>query len=140
MLGKHFVRNYPDGALELQNLQQHEQQCTGDQKSSKTGASREAISQFMRGVMDEFTHLGNFPKPVDPTLIICVVAANDAYVPRDSVADLNELWPEAEVRYIPKKGHVGAWLFDHGFFRSAVADGIWRMARKHYACTLASFS
>ncbi|KAK7066697.1 hypothetical protein SK128_016797 [Halocaridina rubra] len=33
--------------------------------------------QFMRGVMDECTHLGNFSVPVDPSLIIIVAAEND---------------------------------------------------------------
>lgn len=33
--------------------------------------------QFMRGVMDECTHLGNFSIPVDPSLIIIVAAKND---------------------------------------------------------------
>lgn len=33
--------------------------------------------QFMRGIMDECTHLGNFSIPVDPSLIIIVAAKND---------------------------------------------------------------
>lgn len=33
--------------------------------------------QFMRGVMDECTHLGNFSVPVDPSLVIIVAAEND---------------------------------------------------------------
>lgn len=41
--------------------------------------------QFMRGVMDECTHLGNFTVPVDPSLIIIVAAENDGYVPGHSL-------------------------------------------------------
>lgn len=44
--------------------------------------------QFMRGVMDEFTHLGNFSAPLDTSLVIGVQAENDAYVPRQRVTDL----------------------------------------------------
>ena len=33
--------------------------------------------QFMRGVMDECTHLANFSIPVDPSLAIIVAAQND---------------------------------------------------------------
>lgn len=33
--------------------------------------------QFMRGIMDECTHLGNFSIPVDPSLVIIVAAKND---------------------------------------------------------------
>jgi hypothetical protein len=41
--------------------------------SSKSKVQKEAI-QFMRGVMDEFTHLKNFAMPVDPDLIIVIAA------------------------------------------------------------------
>jgi hypothetical protein len=37
---------------------------------------KEAI-QFMRGMMDEFTHLKNFSRPIDPELIIVIAARLD---------------------------------------------------------------
>ncbi|KAG7159527.1 ABHD18-like [Homarus americanus] len=40
--------------------------------------------QFMRGVMDECTHLGNFSVPVDPSLVIIVAAENDGQAIKDS--------------------------------------------------------
>ena len=76
---------------------------------------QEALA-FMRGVMDECTHLGNFSCPVDPTLIIIIAARNDAYVPRDSVLSLEEIWPGAEVRYIDS-GHIVSFLLKQDVFR-----------------------
>jgi len=76
----------------------------------------DSVLHFMRGVMDECTHLGNFSRPVDTSLIIVVVAKSDAYVPRDRVLSVEDLWPGAEVRYI-EAGHIGAYLFKQSVFR-----------------------
>jgi len=72
--------------------------------------------QFMRGIMDECTHLKNFEKPIDTELIIAVCAKNDAYVPRDRCMSLEAIWPGAEVRYIDA-GHVSAYLLHQKVFR-----------------------
>ena len=71
---------------------------------------------FMRGVMDECTHLGNFSVPVDPELVIIVAAKDDSYIPRDDVLQLDKIWPGSEVRYI-SAGHIVAFLSNHGVFR-----------------------
>ena len=71
---------------------------------------------FMRGVMDECTHLGNFSVPVDPELVIIVAADHDSYIPREDVLRLDKLWPGSEVRYIPT-GHIMAFLYNQGVFR-----------------------
>ena len=76
---------------------------------------REAI-QFMRGIMDECTHLKNFSTPVDTSLIIAICATDDGYVPREGVTHLADVWPGAEVRYI-NTGHVGAYLMHQTAFR-----------------------
>jgi len=72
--------------------------------------------QFMRGIMDECTHLKNFEIPVDTELIIAVCAKNDAYVPRDHCMSLETIWPGAEIRYIDA-GHVSAYLLHQKVFR-----------------------
>ena len=72
--------------------------------------------EFMKGMMDECTHLGNFSMPVDPSLIIIVAAKLDGYVPRDKVISLEDIWPGSEVRYI-KSGHVSAFLLKQETFR-----------------------
>ena len=76
----------------------------------------EASLHFMRGVMDECTHLGNFSLPVDPSLVIIVAARSDAYIPRDNVLSLHELWPGSELRYVDS-GHISAFLFNQDVFR-----------------------
>ena len=44
-------------------------------------------------LQDECTHLKNFDVPFDPSLIVIVVAENDAYQPREGVAALPDIWP-----------------------------------------------
>ena len=82
---------------------------------TQTDFTEEAFD-FMKGVMDECTHLGNFCTPVDPSLIIIVAAKYDAYVPRDNTLNLQHLWPGCEVRYV-NTGHVAAFLTKQHIFR-----------------------
>ena len=37
----------------------------------KPQVQKEAI-EFMRGILDEFTHVRNFAKPIDPSMIIVI--------------------------------------------------------------------
>lgn len=90
---------------------------------------RESL-RFMKGVMDECTHVANFSVPVDPTLIIVVQAKEDAYVPRTGVRSLQEIWPGCEVRYMDG-GHVSAYLFKQGLFRQAIYDAFERFLQKY---------
>ena len=76
----------------------------------------EAALHFMRGVMDECTHLGNYSIPVDTSLVIIVAAESDAYIPRDNVTSLHELWPGSELRLLDS-GHISAFLFKQDVFR-----------------------
>ncbi|XP_049626068.1 protein ABHD18 [Suncus etruscus] len=85
---------------------------------------------FMKGVMDECTHVGNFSVPVDPSLIIVVQAKEDAYIPRSGVRSLQEIWPGCEVRYLDG-GHISAYLFKQGLFRRAIYDAFDRFLQKY---------
>lgn len=69
---------------------------------------REAL-QFMRGMMDECTHLKNFSVPYDTSLITAVCAKDDAYVPREGCSSLEDIWQGAEVKYVDA-GHVSAYV------------------------------
>lgn len=89
---------------------------------------REAL-QFMRGIMDECTHLSNFSVPYDTSLIIAVCAKHDAYVPRDDVGTLEEIWPGAEVRYVDA-GHVSAYILHQSLFRSCIVEAFERSKKK----------
>lgn len=76
---------------------------------------REAL-QFMRGVMDECTHLKNFSVPYDTTLITAICAKDDAYVPREGCTSLDEIWPGATIKYLDA-GHVSAYVLHQKLFR-----------------------
>lgn len=76
---------------------------------------------FMRGIMDECTHLANFSVPVDPELAVIVNATHDGYVPRQNVQPLIDIWPGAQVRYVDG-GHVSAILFSTNVFRCVALD------------------
>ncbi|CAB3220395.1 unnamed protein product [Arctia plantaginis] len=89
---------------------------------------REAL-QFMRGIMDECTHLSNFSVPYDTSLIIAVCAKHDAYVPRDDVGTLEEIWPGAEVRYVDA-GHVSAYILHQSLFRSCIKEAFERSKKR----------
>lgn len=90
----------------------------------------DSVLHFMRGVMDECTHLGNFSRPVDTSLVIVVVAKSDAYIPRDRVLSITDLWPGAEVRYVDT-GHIAAYLFKQSVFRQAIIDAFERQFSKY---------
>lgn len=85
---------------------------------------------FMRGLMDECTHLGNYSLPVDTELIELVAAEYDAYQPRGSVTPLNQLWPGSNIRYV-KNGHVSSYLFQQSVFRQAIYDSLDRSLAKY---------
>lgn len=76
---------------------------------------REAL-QFMRGVMDECTHLKNFTVPYDTSLITAVCAKEDAYVPRVGCSSLEDIWPGAQVKYLDA-GHVSAYVLHQKLIR-----------------------
>lgn len=90
----------------------------------------DSVLHFMRGVMDECTHLGNFSCPVDTSLVIVVAAKSDAYIPRDHVLSIEDLWPGAEVRFI-ETGHIAAYLFKQSVFRQAIIDAFKRQFCKY---------
>jgi len=94
-----------------------------DAKGAGDSLHREAV-YFMRGIMDECTHLRNYDVPFDPSLIHIVVAENDGYYPREGMAALPDLWPGAKVQYIQGKGHVSSYLTKQNVFRKAIYDCI----------------
>ena len=84
---------------------------------------RETVS-FMRGVMDECTHLKNYDIPFDTSLICAVIAENDAYIRRDGIAALPDIWPGCQIRVIKNAGHVSAAFSKQNEFRNAIYDCI----------------
>ncbi|XP_075234970.1 protein ABHD18 isoform X2 [Lycorma delicatula] len=125
----------PLGAQDRKDLLQFLNEKLGISSSSKKKRSlnwreHEAL-HFMRGIMDECTHLRNFSTPVDTSLIIAVCARDDGYVPREGVTNLADIWPGAEVRYLDA-GHVSAFILHQKVFRTAIADAFERAKLKYY--------
>lgn len=71
---------------------------------------------FMKGIMDECTHLKNFKSPVDMDIVIAVCAKRDGYVPQNNMEKLEDVWPGAEVRYVDT-GHVAAFILHRNTFK-----------------------
>lgn len=85
---------------------------------------------FMRGLMDECTHLGNYSTPLDTELIEIVAAKFDAYQPRRGVQPLHHLWSGSNIRYI-ENGHVSSYLFHQDVFRQAIYDSFAKFSDKY---------
>ncbi|KAM4733007.1 protein ABHD18 isoform 1-T3 [Anableps anableps] len=102
---------------------------TDSPKCCRPSLHTESIG-FMKGVMDECTHMANFSVPVDTGLIIVVQAREDAYIPRTGVLSLQEIWPGCEIRYL-NGGHISAYLFKQNFFRQAIYDAYNRFCQKY---------
>ncbi|XP_077135231.1 protein ABHD18 isoform X2 [Ranitomeya variabilis] len=100
------------------------------EQSKRSEALQRESLLFMKGVMDECTHVANFSVPVDPSLIIVVQAKEDAYIPRVGVRSLQEVWPGCEIRYL-EGGHISAYLFKQGLFRQAIYDAFNRFLQKY---------
>ncbi len=49
--------------------------------------------QMLRWLLDYTTHLNSYPCPISPELAHFIVAKEDAYVPRNGVSDVQDLWP-----------------------------------------------
>lgn len=99
---------------------------------SKTNWWEKESLQFMRGMMDECTHLKNFSVPLDTDLIIAVCAKDDAYIPRDGCSSLEDIWPGAEIRYLDA-GHVSAYVLHQKLFRSSIIEAFERSKVKWLA-------
>ena len=96
----------------------------------RKGISPSAI-RFMREIMDECTHLRNFPVPVDPELAIVVLAEKDGYQLRKGISSIPEIWPGSELRYIDNRGHVVSYLTKQDVFRGAIYDVIDKIGEKY---------
>ncbi|CAL8141211.1 unnamed protein product [Orchesella dallaii] len=124
----------PAAKIDFLSAKDIQQWINGNSQSAPNSDNRTKVQQealqFMRGIMDECTHLKNFCVPVDPELIIVVAARNDAYIPRDGTKPLDELWPNCEIRYVDG-GHITAYLMHQGLFRKTIAEAIDRYRSKY---------
>ena len=94
---------------------------------------RQEAFHFMRGIMDECTHLKNFAVPADPSLCLAVTAERDAYQPTEGVRPITEVWPGARMRHLRGQGHISSFLFKQAIFREAIYEVMDMLLEKHPA-------
>ena len=99
---------------------------------NQTGKKNQEILYFMQLLMDECTHLLNFDRPIDPTLVYAIAANDDAYVLRDGVQSFSEVWPGSKISYLPQ-GHVSAFLFSQPSYIKIIMKMLNLMIDKHYS-------
>lgn len=125
--GQQFAKDYPSAMAAL---------TQGKLSNNPNACIKQDAINFMRGIMDECTHLGNFSHPVDPSLAFFVTASNDGYVPQSGSIPVTHLWKGCTHRNIPNYGHVSAILFKNDVFRKAITDSLDLNARKYFGCKL----
>jgi hypothetical protein len=136
--GKQFAKTFPQSLDNLDMdplLIKSNGANNGGNNGSKNRKSKADAINFMQGVMDECTHLGNFSAPVDPTLSIIVSALRDGYVPQEGLIPLTKLWTGSDHRTLDC-GHVAAILFNSETFRKAIIDSLQLNAQKYYSTSL----
>ena len=74
---------------------------------------------FMRCLMDECTHVGNYSPPLDTDIVEIVRAEYDAYQPGEGITPLEHYYPGALSTHIDE-GHVRSYLFYQHVFRQAI--------------------
>ncbi|CAF2343008.1 unnamed protein product [Rotaria sp. Silwood2] len=99
----------------------------GKQSSSSSLSAIDPVKDMMRLLMDEFTSLENYSRPVQSNIpnAMFIVCKNDGYVLRHGTPDMNDLWPGCLVRYI-SYGHISGFLFSQSVFHHAAAEMLQR--------------
>ncbi|XP_078493728.1 protein ABHD18 [Ciona intestinalis] len=133
-LGKEFAGD--DGKLKRGNtlgkLPIMSQELDEKDKISREERRRQRETvKFMRGVMDQVTHLGNFSPLVDPTMATLVVARGDAYFPKSNLTSMATVWPGCQIREI-NSGHVAGCLIHTSAFNRAIIGTFSRIISKYH--------
>ena len=92
-----------------------------------TPSNADPVKDMMRLLMDEFTCLENYSRPVESNIsnAMFIACTNDGYVLHDGLPHMNEIWPGCHVRYI-RHGHISAFLFNQSVFQHAIAEMLQR--------------
>ena len=84
---------------------------------------KDPVKDMMRLLMDEFTSLHNYSRPVESNIAnaMFIACLHDGYVLHDGLPHMNDVWPGCLVRYI-RQGHISAYLFNQSIFNDAVGE------------------
>ncbi|CAF1293025.1 unnamed protein product [Adineta steineri] len=101
--------------------------CSQKKSTNSDTIISDPIKHMMRLLMDEFTSLQNYSRPVESNInnALFVACANDGYVLRDGIPHMNDVWPGCHIRYIPR-GHISGFLFNQSGFQHAIAEMLQR--------------
>ncbi|OAY77158.1 Uncharacterized protein ACMD2_15146 [Ananas comosus] len=96
------------------------QYCTAwealrEDAAQKAGMTLEQVRERLRSVLS-LTDVTQFPVPKNPH-------ADDGYIPKHSVLELQRAWPGSEVRWVTG-GHVSSFLLHNDAFRKAIVDAL----------------
>jgi len=105
--------------------------------ASKPGPERDHCFLKLKQVLEIYTDVTRYPRPVRPDAAILVAAADDAYVSPESVLQLQQYWPGSELRLVPG-GHVSAFILHQEHFRQAMRDALHRLRTKPAAAAAAA--
>lgn len=95
-------------------------------ENSKT-IIEDPVKDMMRHMMDEFTSLHNYSRPIQSNIAnaMFIACQNDGYVLRDGIPHMNDVWPGCSIRYIPR-GHISGFFLNQSGFQHAVAEMLQR--------------
>ena len=85
------------------------------------------VKDLMRYMMDEFTSLHNYSRPIESNIsnAMFIACTNDGYVLRDGIPHMNDVWPGCLIRFIPR-GHISGFFLNQSGFQHAVAEMLQR--------------
>jgi len=88
---------------------------------------KDPVRDLMRLLMDEFTSVYNYSRPIESNIAnaMFIACLHDGYVLHDGLPHMSDVWPGCLVRYI-RQGHVSAYLFNQSIFNDAVAEMLLR--------------
>ena len=116
----HFVTaTEVNGMQDVKDVEVHLKRTAEEKRRKET-------LKFMKGVMDEITHLRNYSIPVDPTAVTFVIAKDDAYFPQSSLENMKDVWPGCEVK--------SALLHSSYTFRLKIQLSVVFSCIRNYAC------
>ena len=94
---------------------------------------------YMRCLMDECTHVGNYDTPVSPDLVDIVTAEYDAYQPSHDITPVDRFYPGCRSSVIAE-GHIRSYLLYQQVFRQAIYRVVDKMIFRAKSATSSSAS
>mmetsp|Transcript_25198 Transcript_25198/g.70464 ORF Transcript_25198/g.70464 Transcript_25198/m.70464 type:complete len:399 (-) Transcript_25198:148-1344(-) len=82
--------------------------------------------QRLATVLETYTDVTRYPRPLRADAAVIVAATDDAYVSRESPIQVQQHWPGSEVRWVTG-GHVLSFIIHGSSFRRSIMDSLERL-------------